>query len=142
MLCNKAPITWKSKMQKTTALSTAEAKYYAASTAGSEVLCLHKLLKRMGFSQTSPTPIHDDNTVGNNVSGERKRAKHIEIWKHFAHEVIQNGEMLLVLVPTVFQLPDIFTKGLHYQQWQACVESIFSKMFKLFEGTFDLKRGG
>jgi hypothetical protein len=38
--------------------------------------------------------------------------------------------MLLVGVPTVSQLPDIFTKGLHYQQWQACVEGILCKTFK------------
>ena len=40
MLYNKSPIMWKSKMQKTTALSTAEAEYYSASTAGCEVLYL------------------------------------------------------------------------------------------------------
>ena len=45
MLYKKAPIMWKSKMQKTTALSTAEAEYYSASTAGSEVLYLSKLLE-------------------------------------------------------------------------------------------------
>ena len=49
---------WKSKMQKTTALSTAEAECYAASTAASEVLYLRKLLKRMGFVQASPTPVY------------------------------------------------------------------------------------
>ena len=38
MLYNKSPISWKSKMQKTTALSTAEAEYYSASTAATEVL--------------------------------------------------------------------------------------------------------
>ena len=37
MLYNKSPIMWKSKMQKTTALSTAEAEYYSASAAGCEV---------------------------------------------------------------------------------------------------------
>jgi hypothetical protein len=36
MLYNQAPIMWHSKMQKTTALSTAEAEYYSALTAGSE----------------------------------------------------------------------------------------------------------
>ncbi len=40
MLYNKAPIMWRSKMQKTTALSTAEAEYYSASAAGTEVLYL------------------------------------------------------------------------------------------------------
>ncbi len=48
---------WKSKMQKTTALSTAEVEYYSASTAGSEVLYLRKLPERMGFAQKSPTPV-------------------------------------------------------------------------------------
>ena len=63
MLYNKAPIMWKSKMQKTTALSTAEAEYYAASTAGSEVLCLRKLLERLDFAQASSTPVYEDNTT-------------------------------------------------------------------------------
>ena len=40
LLYNKSPISWKSKMQKTTALSTAEAEYYSASTAAAEVLYL------------------------------------------------------------------------------------------------------
>jgi hypothetical protein len=44
--------------------------------------------------------------------------------------------MLLVRVPTASQLADLFTKGLHYQQWQAGVEGILSRTF-----TSDLKRG-
>jgi hypothetical protein len=40
MLYNSSPISWKSKMQRTTALSTAEAEYYSASTAATEVLYL------------------------------------------------------------------------------------------------------
>jgi hypothetical protein len=134
MLYNKAPIMWKSKMQKTTALSTAEAEYYSASTAASEVLYLRKLLEHMGFVQASPTLVYEDNTAciewDNNVIGGRERAEHIDIRKHFAHEVIQNGEMLLVRVPTASQLADIFTKGLHYPQWQVCVEGILGKTFK------------
>jgi hypothetical protein len=111
-----------------------EAKSYAASTAGSEILYLHKLLERMGFAQASPTPVYEDNTAcnewGNNVMGGRERAKHIDIRKHFAQEVIQIGEMPLVCVPTASQLADIFTKGLHYPQWQACYEGIIIRTFK------------
>ena len=47
MLYNKSPIMWKSKMEKTTALSTAEAEYYSASAAGCEVLYLRDLLRRI-----------------------------------------------------------------------------------------------
>ena len=49
----------------------------------------------------------EDNTAciewGNNVIGGRERAKHIDIRKHFAHEVIQNGEMRLIKVATKYQ---------------------------------------
>ena len=62
-------------MQKTTALSTAEAGYYSASTAATEVLYLRFLLDGLGFTQALPTPIHEDNSAciewGNNVIGER-----------------------------------------------------------------------
>ena len=54
MLYNKAPIMWKSKMQKTTALSTAEAEYYSASTAASEVQYLCKLLVFASKDSTRP----------------------------------------------------------------------------------------
>jgi hypothetical protein len=94
MLYNKSLIMWKSKMQKTTALSTAEAEYYSASMAGCEVLYLRDLLHSLGFTQKRPTPIYEDNTacieLGNNVIGGLERAKHINIRKNFTHEVIQN----------------------------------------------------
>ncbi len=74
MLYNKAPIMWKSKMQKTTALSTAEAEYYSASTAGTEILYLRTLLERLGIAQKAPTPVYEDTTAcikwGNNIIGE------------------------------------------------------------------------
>ena len=131
MLYNKSPIMWRSKLQKTTALSTAEAEYYSASAAGVDVLFLRNLLERMGFAQECPTSVFEDNTAciewGNNVIGGRERAKHIDIRKHFAHEVIQNGKMRLVRVPTASQLADVFTKALHYPQWKACVEGILGK---------------
>ncbi len=57
----------------------------------------------------------------------RVRAKRIDIRKRFALELIQNGEMRLVRVQTSSQPADILTKGLHYPQWQACVEGILSK---------------
>ncbi len=104
MLYNKAPIMWKSNMQKTTALSTAEAEYYSASTTNTEILYLRALLERLGIAQKEPTPVYEDNTAciewGNNVIGGRERAKHIDIRKHFAHEVIRNGEMKLIKVST------------------------------------------
>ncbi len=50
MLYNKAPIMWRSKMQKATALSTAEAEYYSASTAGTEILYLRAVMEQLGIA--------------------------------------------------------------------------------------------
>jgi hypothetical protein len=76
-LYNRSPVLWRSKLQKTTALlvSTAEAEYYSASTAATEVLYLRNLLELMGFAQSKPTPVYEDNTAciewGNNVIGRQ-----------------------------------------------------------------------
>ena len=84
---NGAPIAWKSKLQKSVALSTAEAEYYSASLGAVEVIYLRQLLRDMSFGPTSPTPVYDVNTAciewTNNVIGGRERAKHIDIRKHF-----------------------------------------------------------
>ena len=55
MLYNKSLIMWKSKMQTTMALSTAEAEYYSASMADSKVFYLRDLLHHLGFTQKRPT---------------------------------------------------------------------------------------
>ena len=78
---NNAPIMWRSIVQKTTALPTAEAECYSASTAAAEVLYIRDLLDRTGFGQRSPTPVFEDSAAcierGNTVLGGRERAKHI-----------------------------------------------------------------
>ena len=92
---------------------------------------LKALLHRLGFAQKKPAPVYEDNTAciewGNNVIGGRERAKHIDIRKHFAHEVIQNGQMRLVKVPTSAQMADILTKGLHLPQVLACVDGLLQR---------------
>jgi hypothetical protein len=94
-------------------------------------LYLRYLLERLDFAQLNPTQIYEDNSAciewGNNVIGGRERAKHIDIRKHFAHEVIQNPEMLLIKVPTSAQLADIRTKGLHLLQSTIYVEEILGR---------------
>ncbi len=72
--------------------------------------------------------MYEDNTSciewGNNVINGRERAKHIDILKHFAHEVIRNGEMKLIKISTTSQLADILTKGLHLSQFLICVNGV------------------
>ena len=128
---NGAPIHWKTKLQKTIALSTAEAEYYAASMAAVEVIYLRSLLKNMGFAPEGYTPVYEDNNAciewSNNVIGGRERAKHIDLRKHFAHEAIQHGHLRLVRVDTADQLADIFTKSLQPRLHAACLSALLRR---------------
>ncbi len=82
-LYNRSPISWRSKLQKTIALSTAE--YYSASTAAVEVIYLRSHLRNMGFAPESWTFVYEDNNAcierSNNIIRGRERAKHIDISK-------------------------------------------------------------
>jgi hypothetical protein len=72
--------------------------------------------------------VYEDNTAciewGNHIIGGRERAKHIDIRKHFAHEVIQNRQMRLIKVDTSKQIADMFTKALPYPRFKACIQAI------------------
>jgi hypothetical protein len=63
MLYNQDPIIWRSKMQKITALSTAEVEYYSVLVVESDVLYFRKLLEQLEFAQQSLTLVYEDNTA-------------------------------------------------------------------------------
>jgi hypothetical protein len=65
-------------MQKTIALSTAEAEYYSASEIAVEIIYLRNLIRNMCLPQDDDTPVYEDNTAcidwGNHIIGGRERA--------------------------------------------------------------------
>ena len=125
------PISWKSKLQTSVAFSSAEAEYMAASDYVKEVIYMRNLLKNMGFEQGPATVVYEDNSAciewGNNIIGGRERAKHIDIRKHFAHEAIMNGHLVLTKIPTDAQLADIMTKGLKESQHSMCITGLLGE---------------
>ncbi len=83
---NRCPILWRSKMQKTTALSTAEAEYYSASTAATEVLYLRNLLDyiRPASSYSGVRGQHCVHRVGeprHRRTGARQAHRHSEAFR-------------------------------------------------------------
>ncbi len=78
----------------------------------------------MGLPQEDDTPVYDNTACiewGNHIIGGRERAKHIDIHKHLAHEVIQNRQMRVIRVPTDEHWADIFTKALPFPQFEQCL---------------------
>ena len=106
------PITWASKLQTLTALSTTEVEYVALSMAMREQLPLIQLLKEVVThkidTNLQPTTIHckafEDNSGAlemAKVPKIRPRTKHLNIvYHHHFRESVQNNEVTLVAVRT------------------------------------------
>ena len=128
---NRSLLTWRSKMQKSIALSTAEAEYYSVSEMAIEMIYLRNLLANMGLPQEDYTEVFEDNTAciewSNHVLGGRERAKHIDIRKHFAHEAVQNGHIWLYQISTEYQLADLLTKPLQLGPFEKCLYSLLGE---------------
>ncbi|GJZ82753.1 retrovirus-related pol polyprotein from transposon TNT 1-94 [Tanacetum coccineum] len=107
-------ISWSSKKQKGTAISSTEAEYIALSGCCSQIFWMRSQLTDYGF-QLNKIPMYCDNKsvialCCNNV--QYSRAKHIDIHYHFIKEQVENGIVELYFVRTEYQLAGIFTKSL------------------------------
>jgi hypothetical protein len=108
-------ISWKTKRQKCIATSTAEAEYMAVYEASKEIKWIRLLLKELGFEQSGPTIIHEDNTSAISMStndGNHSRTKHIDIKYHYVKDLVKENIIQLKWISTNEQIADIFTKPL------------------------------
>lgn len=108
-------ISWSSKKQSITALSSTEAEYIAATSASCQVVWLRRMLKDLGINQEEATPIMCDNKSTISIAKNpihHGRTKHIDTRFHFIRELVTNGTIELQQVCSAEQLADIFTKAL------------------------------
>nr|GEX99589.1 copia protein [Tanacetum cinerariifolium] len=113
-------VSWSSKKQKSTVISTTKAKYIAMSGCCTQILWMRSQLTDYGFD-FNKIPLHCDNRSAialccNNV--QHSRSKHIDIRHHFIREQVERGVVELYFVTTDYQLADIFTKALPRQQFE------------------------
>ena len=108
-------VTWSSKKQPTTALSSMEAEYMALASAAREALWLRSMLTELGSPSSLPTHISVDNdgtiSFAEN-SGFHARSKHIDVRHHFVRERIASHEVSVSYCPTSENTADLFTKAL------------------------------
>uniref|UniRef100_A0A7N2N2Q8 Flavin-containing monooxygenase n=1 Tax=Quercus lobata TaxID=97700 RepID=A0A7N2N2Q8_QUELO len=108
-------ISWRSKKQTFVAHYSTEAEYRALADTTSELLWLRWLLKDLGVSTSSATPIYCDNQSAIHIAHNdvfHERTKHIEIDCHFIRYHLVHGALQLFSVSSKDQLVDIFTKSL------------------------------
>jgi hypothetical protein len=111
-LCG-AAISWKSRLQKTPALSSTEAEYMSAGAGVQEAISLRALLLELGYSQPSATVIHEDNRGCISLASQvatNHRSRHIDIRHHFLRHYVHNKTVELKYQRTKFMVADILTK--------------------------------
>ena len=90
------PISWRSRMQTSVALSSMESEYMAASAAAQEAIWLNRLLEEMGFKSKKPITLYEDNKAAilfSDHPGDHRRSKHIDTRKYFSRDAVTNGEI-------------------------------------------------
>ncbi|GJW15923.1 retrovirus-related pol polyprotein from transposon TNT 1-94 [Tanacetum coccineum] len=119
-------VSWSSKKQKSTAISSTKAEYIALSGCCSQILWMRSQLTNYGF-KFNKIPLYCDNKSAialccNNV--QHSRAKHIDIRYHFIKEQVENGIVELYFVRTEYQLADIFTKPLPQERFNFLIDKL------------------
>jgi Reverse transcriptase (RNA-dependent DNA polymerase) len=124
---NNALVSWKSKSQRNTTLSSTEAEYVALCEICKEIYFLKMLIESMGQRVQLPIKVYIDNVgamflANNSTTGQR--TKHIDVRYHYSRELIASGIVLLEFVRTLENDSDIYTKNVgnelflkHIQQY-------------------------
>ena len=111
---NGGAVTWSSKRQSVTALSTAEAELISASAATQEATYLRQLLLELSVKQPQ-TLIFEDNEACIKIAENpitSQRTKHVKVKYFYVREAVQRGEVQLVKVKSEDNAADALTKSL------------------------------
>ena len=113
-LCG-AAIAYRTKTQSVTATSSTEAEFIAAVTTAKTVKYLRSVLYELGFKQSQPTVIREDNASAINMvnaPSPTERSRHIDI-QHFAiQDWKRSKQIILEHIPGIINPADDLTKPL------------------------------
>ena len=110
-----APVLWRSSLTPRTMRSSCEAELFALAEATSDVIWLRRLLSDLGFPQTNPSPIYQDNQSSIEILKTNKyhtRIRHIDNNYFFARQRYLSKEIVPIYCPSEEMPADIFTKAL------------------------------
>nr|GEY90507.1 hypothetical protein [Tanacetum cinerariifolium] len=119
-------VSWMSKKQDCTAMSSAEAEYMALSVRCAQVMWMRTQLQDYGLHYNK-IPLYYDSQSAIAISCnpvQQSRTKHIHTWYHFIKEHVKNGIIELYFVKTEYQLADLFTKALPEDRFKYLVRQI------------------
>lgn len=104
---------WSSKRQQWISTSTTEAEYKALCHAGQTALWIDNFFSEISIPISRPLVIHTDNKGAFDISKhatQHGKTRHFKLDSFWLREAIQEGELILKLVPSGSNLADVFTK--------------------------------
>ena len=120
------PVSWRSTLQSTVALSTTEAEYMAVTEAFKEAIWLHGLINDLGISQKHIRVFYDSQSAiclaKNSI--HHAHTKHIDVRFHFVREILNEGDILLKKISTADNPADMMTKVVSGIKFQHCLDLI------------------
>ncbi|GJS50356.1 retrovirus-related pol polyprotein from transposon TNT 1-94 [Tanacetum coccineum] len=119
-------VSWSSKKQDCTSMSSAEAEYVSLSACCAQVLWLRTQLTDYGF-HFDKIPMYCDSKAAIAISCnpvQHSRTKHIDVRYHFIKEQVEKGIVELFFVGTEYQLADLFTKALSEDRFKYLVRRL------------------
>nr|GEX97874.1 retrovirus-related Pol polyprotein from transposon TNT 1-94 [Tanacetum cinerariifolium] len=119
-------VSWSSKKQDCTAMSSAKAEYVYLSTCCAQVIWMRTQLTDYGFI-FNKISIYCDSKSAIAISCnpvQHPRTKHIAICYHFIKEHVENGTIELYFFKTDYQLADLFTKALPMDRFSNLVRRL------------------
>ncbi|GKB14578.1 hypothetical protein Tco_0848501 [Tanacetum coccineum] len=119
-------VSWSSKKQDCTSMSSTEAEYVSLSACCAQVLWLRTQLIDYGF-HFDKIPMYYDSKAAIAISCnpvQHSRTKHIDVRYHFIKEQVEKGIVELFFVGTEYQLADLFTKALSEDRFKYLVRRL------------------
>ncbi|GJR79050.1 retrovirus-related pol polyprotein from transposon TNT 1-94 [Tanacetum coccineum] len=119
-------VSWSSKKQDCTLMSSAKAEYVSLSACCAQVLWLRTQLTDYGF-HFDKIPMYYDLKAAIAISCnpvQHSRTKHIDVRYHFIKEQVEKGIVELFFVGTEYQLADLFTKALSEDRFKYLVRQL------------------
>ncbi|GJU93847.1 putative ribonuclease H-like domain-containing protein [Tanacetum coccineum] len=119
-------VSWISKKQDCTAMSTAKGEYVSLSACCAQVIWMRTQLLDYGYKYNK-IPMYCDSKSAIAIlcnPVQHSRTKHINIRYHFIKEHVEKGTVELYFVRTEYQLADLFTKALPIERFEYLVHRI------------------
>jgi hypothetical protein len=126
------PVSWKSKLQSTTALSTCESEYIALCAAAQESVHLRWLFNELvpgvkESAEAAPIVVYEDNKATIDISKNpclHEKQKHVDVKYHFVRECVLERRIQVQYLRTDKMLADVLTKAVQVNTWMKLISKL------------------